>query len=285
MCESGGRGDERCNAVGADDATDVEERCDLAFDFGHAENEFRADAHTEIGDGFDGVGAERGDLFDGVDDQADLDDIAENLRRYLQAFPSLVRDIFEHFDLDTQTDRLSRAKLLDLVAERSTKVDLHPDVVSNAQLGTVFEDLNRKFAEASNATADEHFLPRSDPPHVHRGRRCAAETRSGSQRLRSKGRYGRNTQMVQGHLADLRRNLGSVESVETRPVKPGPDTVSSIGAVTPSENSYFPERTLKSNNQAFINLALRLRMIERPSFTLSSISANAVFLFRKLLTV
>ena len=115
----------------------------------------------------------------------DQDDLAENLRRYLQAFPPSVRHIFEHFDLDTQIDRLNRAKLLDLVAERSGKVDLHPDVVSNAQLGNVFEELNRKFAGASNATADDHFPhPRSDqpygPPDVYRGRRCAAKIRSGS---------------------------------------------------------------------------------------------------------
>jgi len=86
--------------------------------------------------------------------------IAENLRRYIQAFPSSVRDIFEHFDFDSQIDRLSRAKLLYLVAERFANIDLHPDVVSNAQMGTVFEELIRKFAEASNATAGEHFTPR-----------------------------------------------------------------------------------------------------------------------------
>ena len=90
----------------------------------------------------------------------DSDNIAENLRRYIQAFPSSVRDIFEHFDFDTQLDRLSRAKLLYLVAERFANVDLHPDAVSNAQMGTVFEELIRKFAEASNATAGEHFTPR-----------------------------------------------------------------------------------------------------------------------------
>lgn len=155
----------------------------------------------------------------------DLDDLAENLGRYLQAFPSLVRDIFEHFDLDTQIDRLSRAKLLDLVAERSAKVDLHLDVVSNAQLGIVFEDLNRKFAEASNATADERFsrevirlmfIKDDDVLRKPGVVRSVYDPKAGT---------GGILKMAQGHLADLRRTLGSVESVETRSVKPGPDTV------------------------------------------------------------
>src|SRR6202012_6082748 len=39
-------------------------------------------------------------------------------------------------------------------------IDLHPDAVSNAQMGAVFEELIRKFAELSNETAGEHFTPR-----------------------------------------------------------------------------------------------------------------------------
>lgn len=90
----------------------------------------------------------------------DQGNIAENLRAYIQGFSPAVRDIFEHFDFDTQIDRLSRADLLYLVTEKFANIDLHPDVVSNAQMGLVFEELIRKFAEASNATAGEHFTPR-----------------------------------------------------------------------------------------------------------------------------
>ncbi|MCK5943357.1 MAG: SAM-dependent DNA methyltransferase [Planctomycetes bacterium] len=90
----------------------------------------------------------------------DQDHIAENLRAYLQAFSLAVRDIFEHFDFHTQIDRLQKAGLLYLVTEEFVNVDLHPATVSNAQMGLVFEELIRKFAELSNETAGEHFTPR-----------------------------------------------------------------------------------------------------------------------------
>lgn len=90
----------------------------------------------------------------------DQDHIAENLRSYLQAFAPAVRDLFERFDFHTQIERLDKANLLYLVAEKFATIDLHPDVVSNAQMGTVFEELIRRFAELSNETAGEHFTPR-----------------------------------------------------------------------------------------------------------------------------
>jgi type I restriction enzyme M protein len=90
----------------------------------------------------------------------DQDHIGENLRAYLQAFSPAVRDIFERFEFHTQIDRLDKAGLLYLVAEKFATIDLHPDVVSNAQMGAVFEELIRKFAELSNETAGEHFTPR-----------------------------------------------------------------------------------------------------------------------------
>ncbi|MCC5841500.1 MAG: SAM-dependent DNA methyltransferase [Opitutales bacterium] len=90
----------------------------------------------------------------------DQDHIGENLRAYLQGFSPAVRDIFESFDFHTQIDRLQKAGLLYLVTEKFANIDLHPTVVSNAQMGIVFEELIRKFAELSNETAGEHFTPR-----------------------------------------------------------------------------------------------------------------------------
>ena len=90
----------------------------------------------------------------------DQDHIGENLRSYVQAFSPAVRDIFVHFDFHAQIDRLAKSGLLYLVTEKFANVDLHPDVVSNAQMGAVFEELIRKFAELSNETAGEHFTPR-----------------------------------------------------------------------------------------------------------------------------
>jgi type I restriction enzyme M protein len=90
----------------------------------------------------------------------DQHNIGENLQSYIQGFSPAVRDIFEHFDFDTQIERLTRANLLYLVTEKFANIDLHPEVVSNAQMGLIFEELIRKFAEASNATAGDHFTPR-----------------------------------------------------------------------------------------------------------------------------
>ncbi|WP_153559239.1 type I restriction-modification system subunit M [Roseimaritima sediminicola] len=90
----------------------------------------------------------------------DQDNIAENMFSYVQAFSPAVRDIFECFDFHVQVQRLERAGLLYLVTEKFANIDLHPDVVSNEQMGHVFEELIRKFAELSNETAGEHFTPR-----------------------------------------------------------------------------------------------------------------------------
>jgi type I restriction enzyme M protein len=90
----------------------------------------------------------------------DQDHIRQNLVAYVQAFSPAVRDIFEAFDFQVQIERLAKAELLYLVAERFANIDLHPSVVPNARMGEVFEELIRRFAELSNETAGEHFTPR-----------------------------------------------------------------------------------------------------------------------------
>lgn len=90
----------------------------------------------------------------------DQDHIRENLYAYIQAFSPAARDIFERFEFHTQVERLAKAGLLYLVTEKFANIDLHPSVVDNAQMGLVFEELIRKFAEISNETAGEHFTPR-----------------------------------------------------------------------------------------------------------------------------
>jgi len=90
----------------------------------------------------------------------DQDHIGENLRAYMQAFSPAVRDIFESFEFHTQIDKLAKSGLLYMVTEKFATIDLHPDVVSNNEMGAVFEELIRKFAELSNETAGEHFTPR-----------------------------------------------------------------------------------------------------------------------------
>ncbi|WP_066258955.1 type I restriction-modification system subunit M [Hydrogenophaga flava] len=90
----------------------------------------------------------------------DPDYVALNLTTYIQGFSPEVRDIFERFEFQAQIERLTKAGLLYQVAEKFAQIDLHPEVVSNMQMGLVFEELIRKFAEISNETAGEHFTPR-----------------------------------------------------------------------------------------------------------------------------
>ncbi|ANK12896.1 type I restriction-modification system subunit M [Erythrobacter neustonensis] len=90
----------------------------------------------------------------------DQDNIATNLLSYIQGFSPEVRDIFEQFEFAAQIDRLAKNGLLYQVTERFAGIDLHPDRVDNNQMGLVFEELIRKFAEISNETAGEHFTPR-----------------------------------------------------------------------------------------------------------------------------
>ncbi|KAA0068425.1 class I SAM-dependent DNA methyltransferase [Rhodanobacter sp. T12-5] len=90
----------------------------------------------------------------------DQDHIRQNLYTYVQSFSPAVRDIFERFDFHAQVERLAKANLLYLVTEKFANINLHPDEVDNAQMGLVFEELIRKFAELSNETAGEHFTPR-----------------------------------------------------------------------------------------------------------------------------
>jgi type I restriction enzyme M protein len=90
----------------------------------------------------------------------DADHISQNLYAYIQAFSPAVRDIFERFEFVAQVDRLAKAGLLYQVTEKFARIDLHPGVVDNHQMGLAFEELIRRFAELSNETAGEHFTPR-----------------------------------------------------------------------------------------------------------------------------
>jgi type I restriction enzyme M protein len=86
--------------------------------------------------------------------------VAKNLGAYISGFSQNARDIVEKFALDPLIDKLDGADLLYLVLQKFNQIDLHPDAVSNLEMGYVFEELIRRFAEQSNETAGEHFTPR-----------------------------------------------------------------------------------------------------------------------------
>jgi type I restriction enzyme M protein len=88
------------------------------------------------------------------------DDLADNLRHYIASFSAGARDVLDKFDFEAQITRLDRSNLLYLVVSKFADVDLHPSVVSNLEMGYLYEELIRRFSELSNETAGEHFTPR-----------------------------------------------------------------------------------------------------------------------------
>jgi type I restriction enzyme M protein len=88
------------------------------------------------------------------------DDLADNLRHYIASFSAGARDVLDKFDFETQIARLDKSNLLYLVVSKFADVDLHPNVVSNLEMGYLYEELIRRFSELSNETAGEHFTPR-----------------------------------------------------------------------------------------------------------------------------
>jgi type I restriction enzyme M protein len=90
----------------------------------------------------------------------DTGNLRANLVAYIEGFSPNVRDIFERYEFTAQLAKLDENDLLLLVTQKFSQIDLHPEAVSNVEMGLIFEELIRKFAEASNETAGEHFTPR-----------------------------------------------------------------------------------------------------------------------------
>jgi type I restriction enzyme M protein len=90
----------------------------------------------------------------------DTSNLKANLLAYIEGFSPNVRDIFEKYEFTNQLNKLDENDLLLLVVQRFSSMDLHPEKVSNTEMGLIFEELIRKFAEASNETAGDHFTPR-----------------------------------------------------------------------------------------------------------------------------
>ena len=91
---------------------------------------------------------------------ADPSNIAANLRNYINGFSEDAREIIEQFEFDNQITKMDDNNLLFMVVKRFQEIDLHPNKISSMEMGYLFEELIRKFAEISNETAGEHFTPR-----------------------------------------------------------------------------------------------------------------------------
>nr|WP_240665819.1 class I SAM-dependent DNA methyltransferase [Agromyces sp. LHK192] len=91
---------------------------------------------------------------------ADPADLRENLASYLVGFSENVRDIFERFEFDKTLSKLAEKNKLFAVTEKFAQANFHPSVVSNIEMGLVFEELIRWANERSNETAGDHYTPR-----------------------------------------------------------------------------------------------------------------------------
>jgi len=92
--------------------------------------------------------------------KGDPDNIAANLTNYIKGFSSRAREIIEHFGFEEHIAKLDKANRLYLLVSKFCEIDLHPDKVSNREMGYIFEELIRRFNEASNEEAGDHFTPR-----------------------------------------------------------------------------------------------------------------------------
>lgn len=92
--------------------------------------------------------------------KGDPNHIAANLTDYMKGFSNRAREIIEHFNFEEQIAKLEKANRLYLVVAKFCEIDLHPNKVSNLDMGYIFEDLIRRFNELSNEEAGDHFTPR-----------------------------------------------------------------------------------------------------------------------------
>jgi len=92
--------------------------------------------------------------------KGDPDNLDKHLVSYINGFSRNVREIFERFEFSNEIEKMRDANILYLVISKFCDVDLHPSTVDNIQMGLMFEDLIRRFNEAANETAGDHFTPR-----------------------------------------------------------------------------------------------------------------------------
>jgi type I restriction enzyme M protein len=92
--------------------------------------------------------------------KGDPDNVGRHLQDYINGFSENIRKIFDRFEFDKEIEKMEESNRLYQVVSSFANIDLHPDRVDNITMGLVFEDLIRRFNEAANETAGDHFTPR-----------------------------------------------------------------------------------------------------------------------------
>ena len=93
---------------------------------------------------------------------ADPDNIEANFKDYLNGFSENVRDIIEKFKFDGHITTMANKNILYIVLKEFTteRANLHPNEISNLEMGYIFEEIIRRFSEAHNEDAGQHYTPR-----------------------------------------------------------------------------------------------------------------------------
>ena len=92
--------------------------------------------------------------------KSDPQNINGNFQNYLGGYSDNVVEIIDNFQLDKPVEKLNKNNRLFQLIDKFTEIDLHPDKISNRDMGIIFEELLRKFSEMSNETSGQHFTPR-----------------------------------------------------------------------------------------------------------------------------
>jgi len=92
--------------------------------------------------------------------KSDPQNVYMNFQNYLGGFSNNVVEIIENFQLEKPVEKLNKNNRLFILIDKLTGIDLHPDKISNRDMGLIFEELLRKFSEMSNETSGEHYTPR-----------------------------------------------------------------------------------------------------------------------------
>jgi len=92
--------------------------------------------------------------------KSDPTNVLINFNNYVQGYSKNVLDIIENFSINPLVEKLQKNKRLYLLIDKFTEFDLHPDKIDNHQMGSVYEELLRKFSEMSNEESGDHFTPR-----------------------------------------------------------------------------------------------------------------------------
>jgi type I restriction enzyme M protein len=98
--------------------------------------------------------------FDLLRIKSDPNNVYKNFNNYIQGYSKNVLDIIENFQIDPLVTKLNKNKKLYLLIDKFTEFDLHPNKVDNHKMGSIYEELLRKFSEMSNEESGDHFTPR-----------------------------------------------------------------------------------------------------------------------------